>query len=106
MWRTRSPRGQRRAERALLFAKLAGHRPVVTATDARLYASENRDAVCAARGPAPPGTPVSEPLQTRGTLMQVLVLDALWHWAPPAKCPAVHEGPVWIETSAVSRSFP
>ena len=84
----------------------AFYRPVVTATDARLYASENRDAVCAARGPAPPGTPVSEPLQTRGTLMQVLVLDALWHWAPPAKCPAVHEGPVWIETSAVSRNFP
>ena len=84
----------------------AFYRPVVTATDARLYASENRDAVCAARGPAPPGTPVSEPLQTRGSLMQVLVLDALWHWAPPAKCPAVREGPVWIETSAVSRNFP
>jgi len=84
----------------------AFYRPVVTATDARLYATGNRDVVCSAAGPIPPGTPVSEPLQTRGTLMQVLILDALWHWAPPAKCPAVHAGPVWIETSAVSRNYP
>ena len=84
----------------------AFYRPVVTAADARLYASENGDVVCSSRGPTPPGTPVSEPLQTRGTLMQVLVLDALWQWAPPVKCPAVHAGPVWIEAAAVGRDFP
>jgi len=84
----------------------AFYRPVVTATDARLYASEGRDVVCSTPGAVPQGTPVSDPLQTRGTLMQVLVLDALWKWAPPAKCPAAHQGPVWIETSAVSRNFP
>jgi len=84
----------------------AFYRPVVTSSDARLYATENRDVVCAAGGPVPQGTPVSDPLQTRGTLMQVLVLDALWRWAPPVKCSAVHEGPVWIETAAVSRDFP
>ena len=83
----------------------AFYRPVVTASDARLYASESRDVVCPAAGAVPQGTPVSDPLQTRGGLMQVLVLDALWQWAPPRKCPAAR-GPVWIETSAIGRDFP
>jgi hypothetical protein len=38
--------------------------------------------------------------------MQVHVLDALWHWADPAKCPAVRDGPVWIEADAVRSDFP
>jgi hypothetical protein len=84
----------------------AFYRPVVTAKGARLYANENRQVVCPASGPIPVGTPVSEPLQTSGTLQQVIVLDALWHWAPPAKCAAAHHGPVWIEADAVSRDFP
>ena len=47
------------------------------------------------------GTPVSDPLQKNGTQIQVMVLDALWHWAPPAKCGAIREGPVWIEAAAM-----
>jgi hypothetical protein len=84
----------------------AFYRPVVAMPGAQLYSNEDRAVVCSSRGPIPVGTPVSEPLQTRGTVIQVHVLDALWHWAPPVKCPAVHEGPVWIDADAVSREFP
>jgi len=84
----------------------AFYRPVVVAPGARLYGNENRAAVCTAAGAIPIGTPVSDPLQRKGSLLQVVVLDALWHWAPPVKCPAVHAGPVWIEATAVGRDFP
>ena len=84
----------------------AFYRPVVTAANTRLYANENRQVACAAQGAVPPGTPVSEPLQKNGTLVQVWVLDALWHWAAPAKCGAIREGPVWIEAAAISRDYP
>jgi len=84
----------------------AFYRPVVTTPGAQLYSNENRALVCADRGAVPVGTPVSAPLQTQGTLMQVHVLDALWHWADPPKCPAVREGPVWIDAEAVSSDFP
>jgi hypothetical protein len=82
------------------------YRPVVAMPGARLYSNEDRAVVCSSRGDIPVGTPVSEPLQTKGTVIQVHVLDALWHWAPPVTCPAVHDGPVWIDADAVSRDFP
>ena len=84
----------------------AFYRPVVTAEGARLYADKDRAAVCSSRGVIPMGTPVSAPLQTEGTVMQVHVLDAFWYWAEPARCPAVREGPVWIDADAVSKDFP
>jgi hypothetical protein len=84
----------------------AFYRPVVTATGAKLYANENRAPLCASRGTIPIGTPVSDPLQTKGGMVQVHVLDALWHWAPPVKCPAVQQGPVWIDADAISRDYP
>jgi len=84
----------------------AFYRPVVVDSDARLYGDANRRAVCSASGTIPIGTPVSQPLQTNGGLVQVWILDALWHWAPPARCAAVHEGPVWIEAGAISRDYP
>ena len=84
----------------------AFYRPVVARPGARLYSNADRAVICASQGPIPVGTPVSEPLQTKGTVIQVHVLDALWHWAPPAKCAAVHQGPVWIDADAVSSDFP
>ena len=57
-------------------------------------------------GPIPVGTPVSEPLQKDGDMIQVRLLDALWHWAPPVKCAAAHQGPVWIKAAVVSRDYP
>ena len=84
----------------------AFYRPVVVTPGTQLYANENRAIACASRPGIPVGTPVSEPLQKKGTLIQVVVLDALWHWAERVKCAAVQQGPVWIEASAVSREFP
>jgi hypothetical protein len=82
------------------------YRPVVATEGSKLYANEDHAPLCTSRGAIPIGTPVSAPLQTKESMMQVVVLDALWHWAPPAKCPAVQNGPVWIDADVVSRDFP
>ena len=104
--------GKRRAQEYLdafylaIGSDDAFYRPVVTAEGARLYSNKNRAVVCSSRGVIPVGTPVSAPLQTEGTVIQVHVLDALWYWAEPVSCPAVRQGPVWIDADAVSRDFP
>ena len=84
------------------------YRPVVTRPDSRLRAESDPSAapVCTSRGPIPIGTPVSEPLERRGTMIRVVVLDALWHWAPPARCPLVQSGAPWIEAEAIGRDYP
>ena len=85
----------------------AFYRPVIAANDTLPCADPSHsNAVCTAQGAVPIGTPVSDPLQTNGQMVQVTLLDVTWHWAPPAKCPAVHQGAVWIDSSAVSRDFP
>jgi hypothetical protein len=85
----------------------AFYRPVVTAPDTMPYTTADRSAtICSDRGAIPLGTAVSEPLTTRGSMIQVVVLDTQWNWATPVKCPEIHKGAVWIETSAVSRDFP
>jgi hypothetical protein len=85
----------------------AFYRPVVTAPNAVAYADARRGAaVCSARGPIPAGTPVSDPVQTSGDMIQVHLLDALWHWAPPVKCPDMRKTAVWIDKAAVSRDYP
>jgi len=85
----------------------AFYRPVVTARDTRAYGDASQSqAVCATVGPLPVGTPVSDPLDTRGSMMQVVVLDAMWKFAPPVKCPFIHQKPVWIAKSAVGTNYP
>jgi hypothetical protein len=85
----------------------AFYRPVVTAPEALPYANAERSsAVCIDRGPIPIGTAISEPLATRGSMIQVVLLDTQWNWATPVKCPEIHKGAVWIETSTVSKEFP
>jgi hypothetical protein len=83
----------------------AFYRPVVTATDATLYANSGRQPLCPAAGSIPQGTPVSDPIDADGSLVQVMLLDALWRWAPPVKCSGIR-GPVWIEAAAIGREFP
>jgi hypothetical protein len=92
------------------FAAIASdaefYRPVVVAADTTAYADAGGAApACAARPHVPVGTPVSAPLKTDGRLMQVRVLDALWHWAPPVQCPAVRDA-VWIDGAAIAANFP
>jgi hypothetical protein len=84
----------------------AFYRPVVVAPGTKLYTDASRTPLCAASGDAPVGTPVGEPIKKDGTLVQVMVLDALWHWQPAVKCPAVRQGPVWIESAAIGSEYP
>jgi len=81
--------------------------PVVARPDVRLYldAAKSR-AACGAADTLPVGTPVGAPLQTEGQMVQVAILDVLWHWAPPAKCDAIHTAPVWIDKSAIDTKYP
>jgi len=39
-------------------------------------------------------------------MIQVRLLDALWRWAPPVKCPDIRKTPVWIDKAAVTRDYP
>jgi hypothetical protein len=85
----------------------AFYRPVVTAPNTLPYATAERSAaVCNDRGAIPIATAISEPIATRGSMIQVVLLDTQWHWATPVKCPEIHQGAVWIESSAVSSDFP
>jgi hypothetical protein len=62
--------------------------------------------VCVNSSVIPVGTPVSEPIEHQGQRVKVALLDALWHWAPPIKCDPIHNGAVWVETSAIGTDFP
>ena len=85
----------------------AFYRPVVTASGVKPFADAGRSrAICPALGTIPVGTPISAPIDTDGDMIQVTLLDALWKWAPPAKCAEVHTSPVWIPAAAVSREYP
>jgi hypothetical protein len=85
----------------------AFYRPVVTANNAMVYAKPDKTATaCGTRSNIPVGTPVSDPIATDNGMIQVVMLDALWHWAPPTKCDAIHKGAVWIDASAVSAKYP
>lgn len=84
----------------------AFYRPVIAAAGATVYAKVDGTPACPNGGTAPVGTPVSEPLQQNGEMIQVHVLDALWHWAAPANCDAIRKGPVWIKAAVVSADYP
>jgi hypothetical protein len=84
----------------------AFYRPVVVKPDTHLYAdaTKSREA-CAAGDTVLPGTPVNE-RRRDGTMAEVALLDARWHWAPPAECRAVKTGTVWIDADAISAEYP
>jgi hypothetical protein len=83
------------------------YRPAVVVSGLRAYADASRtNTLCSAAGPISVGTVVSEPLQTTDSMMRVVVLDTQWQWATPKPCAAIHDGPVWIQRSGVSRDYP
>jgi hypothetical protein len=85
----------------------AFYRPVVTVKGATAFADAAGNApVCVNSSAIPVGTPVSEPIEQHGQRVKVSLLDALWHWAPPIKCDPIHNGAVWVETSAIGTDFP
>ena len=80
--------------------------PVVVADNTRLYLDARQKRRACANALAPRGTPVSAPVETRGSMWRVLILDALWQWAPPQECEAVRSGTVWVPASAISSHYP
>jgi len=82
------------------------YRPVVVKPETRVYqdAAKSREA-CGAGDIVLPGTPVNE-VRRNGGMAEVALLDARWHWAPPAECKAVQTGTVWIDAEAVSADYP
>jgi hypothetical protein len=85
----------------------AFYRPVMVTHGTRAFvdAAQARPA-CGAASEIPVGTPVSEPLDTRGTLVHVRLLDVFWKWAPPSECKAIHQEPVWIRAAAIAADYP
>jgi hypothetical protein len=82
------------------------YRPVVARTDVQVYKDGARTAeACGPKDTLRVGTPVN-PLQRSGQMSQVLLLDAMWRWGAKNPCHAVLNGPVWIETAAITSKFP
>jgi hypothetical protein len=84
----------------------AFYRPVIIGEKTAVYldSAKSREA-CAEGDTAPPGTPVNV-MASEGEMIQVLVLDVHWRWAPPRPCAPVRTGPVWIEKSTVGTDYP
>jgi len=81
--------------------------PVVMKEGTRAYLdSAGLQPACGANSVMPVGTPVGESLDRRDNMVQVRVLDALWRWTGAARCDAVRNSPVWIDSGAVGRSYP
>jgi hypothetical protein len=92
---------------AIIAADADFYQPVVVAPKTRAYTDANGAAgACGDASVLPVGTAVSTPLQKNDRYVQVRVLDVLWRWAPPVKCPAIHENAVWIDAAAISADFP
>jgi hypothetical protein len=80
--------------------------PVVVADNTRIYVDARKKRRACANAVVPRGTPVSAPVETRGEMWAVVILDALWQWAPPRECQAVLTRSVWLPASAISSLYP
>ncbi len=80
--------------------------PVVAHADVQLYKDAGRKVeACGPRDTIRAGTPV-KPLQRSGSMSQVILLDAMWRWGPKNSCQATLDGPVWVESAAITSQFP
>ena len=92
---------------AAIATDAAFYVPVVTQPDTAVYLDPGGTRpACGKDSTAPIGTPVGQPLAFDGDMEHVAVLDALWHWAPPARCDPIHTGPIWIDRRAIGTDFP
>ena len=80
--------------------------PVVVVNKTRIFLDAQATRLACADAVVPPGTPVSAPIETRDSMQRVLILDALWKWAPPGECDAVLSGSVWVSASSISSDYP
>jgi hypothetical protein len=84
----------------------AFYRPVIVRPRVHVYtdAAATQEA-CGAGDIAPVGTPVNV-IGRQGDMAKVRLLDALWRWAPPTECAAVHQNAVWIDGAAIGTDLP
>src|SRR6185369_13191691 len=82
------------------------YRPVVSSQQTVASTGADGQPACGNRSIVPMGTPVSRPLQRDGERVQVILLDALWHWTAGGSCDAIRRGPVWIDAAAIGTDFP
>ena len=81
--------------------------PVVVRQGERIYLDASRtQPACPRDSVAPVGTLVGRAVETDGTMIKAPLLDVQWKWAPPARCDAVHKGPVWIDRAATGTDYP
>jgi hypothetical protein len=80
--------------------------PVVVVDNTRIFLDARQTRLACADAVVPLGTPVSAPVETSGSMWRVLILDALWKWAPPHECGAVHSSSVWVPASSISSHYP
>jgi hypothetical protein len=84
----------------------AFYRPVIVDDQVKAFVdADQRQPACAGE-PLAAGSVVSEPLDTRGELIRVHVIDMGWKWAPPKACDAIHTDAVWIPAKAVVADYP
>jgi hypothetical protein len=82
------------------------YRPVVRTPQTQAYADAEGEPICGDRSVVPVGTPVSGPLQRAGDRVQVIMLDAHWHWAEAASCDAIRRNPVSADFPPRSSRLP
>ena len=104
-------RGQARAYLDAFYAVIESderfYLPVVVADNTRIYLDARQTWPACANAVAPRGTPVGAPMEIRGSMWKVLILDALWEWALPRECEAVQSTRgVWLPASSISSHFP
>jgi hypothetical protein len=81
--------------------------PVVVRPGERIYLDAARTKpACPRDSVAPPGTLVGRPVETVGTMIKAPMLDVQWKWAAPARCDAIHGGPVWVDGAAIDTNYP
>ena len=80
--------------------------PVVVTDNTRISLDVRQKRRACPNAVVPRGTPVSAPVETRDSMHAVIILDALWEWAPPRVCDAVHSRSVWVPASSISSDYP
>jgi hypothetical protein len=82
--------------------------PVVVRENTRAFTdAAATQPACTVGGSLPVGTPVSaKPLARQDSRLQVIVLDALWHFTDRAKCSTILKSPVWVDGNAISSDYP
>lgn len=61
---------------------------------------------CGPQSALPIGTPVSQPVDRSGQMVQVRLLDVHWHWTGQARCDLIRTDPVWIRHDAITAEYP